>query len=164
MSDLETRKLLEHIDHTLRVRWWIFTIAGIALVVNSMATCSNLIAIQRFEKKSVLWENRALENKAAIDATIKQQLVFQQQLVQYWDALAKRNPKVNVPRVTVHPPASSPSEISEDVKLSDAELTRSPIAKATPTPSARHSKKKYKPTASPTPGVLQRLFQPKSTR
>jgi hypothetical protein len=160
MSDLtEARIALEHIERTLRFRWWIFGVIAIALAANGLTTCLNSDSISRIEQRGIVSDARSLENKATIDAAIKQQVIYQQQLVQYWDALAKKNPKVNVPRVTVRPPSPAPvvrpqNEVTVTASpLSDAELTRSPSAKPAPTP--RHSKPTHKhkstPTATPKP-------------
>jgi hypothetical protein len=169
MSDqdiADARIALEHIDGTLKTRWWLFGGMAIAIILNSVATCSNMVSMGRLEKRSITADVRSIENKAAIDAAIKQQVIYQQQLVQYWDALAKKNPKVNVPRVIVHPPNPSPSAKPDNAApLSDAELTRSPSAKPTPahhTVSKSTHKRNPKPTASP--GIIDRLFKPKSTR
>jgi hypothetical protein len=160
MSDkdiTEGRIALEHIERILKTRWWLFGIMAIAIVLNSVATCSNMASMRRLEQKMIIADSRSIDNKAAIDAAIKQQVIYQQQLVQYWDALAKKNPKVNVPRVIVHPPAPSPSSKPDltPAPLTDAELTRSPVAKSTPTPSLRHHKSKPKPKSTSTPALFK---------
>src|SRR5205823_12315595 len=90
----------------------------------------------------------SIRNEAAIDASVKQMLVYQQQTVQRWDALSKWNPHVKVPKAVVPPPpVASPAETPS--VLSDEELKRNPDPKQPNVSTAAKHKPRPTPTSTP---------------
>lgn len=159
---------LEYIIHILRIRWLLF--GGIFFVLTLTAGVEFLHwrSLDRVKILTQAAYERGLKNEAAIDAAMKQQVIYQKQLAQYMDFLDKKNPKIKVPRVIVTPPPSfvqptpTPTE-TPPFLLSESLLERSPgkpVATAKPVKKSSISKKKVVPT--PTPKPWFRLF--KSTR
>jgi hypothetical protein len=166
MSQDELR--LQHIEHLLTGRWWVFAAIGLTLLLNGFASVANYRAINRVQAMQTLANNRSIENKASIDAIMRQMIVYQQETVQYWDKLSKDNSKLKVPRVTVKAPTATPvpaGVIISAAPLSDAELTRPITPKPSPAPApVKAHKHKPKQTPTPKPAFKWPWSNPKSTR
>jgi hypothetical protein len=153
--DAEELAAIKGIERTLELRWWIFAIMIVIIVVSAYGAFANLSAIKRIEAITLVADSRSLKNEILIDAAMKQQIVYQQQLAQYMDKLSHDNPKVKVPRVLVRPPPTL------NALLSDEELTRTTtptLSKTTPKADARH-KLKPKPAPKPTPKPWFQFFK-----
>ena len=167
MTHEEIESTILRIEHILIVRWWIFIALCVAMIIGAIGAFANLRSVARIEKLVLQADGRSLSNEAAIEAAFKQQVIYQQQVAQSIDFLAKKNPKITVPRAIVGPPRPSVTPDEQGSKpLTDADLTRPssphPTAKPKTEMKHKHSKKKKRP--SPTPGPFLRLFKPKSTR
>jgi hypothetical protein len=159
MMDTELAGEIKAIRHTLVLRWWIFGLIALIVLVGSIGAFYNLMAVQRIEVITLAADLRSRTNEASIEAAIKQQIIYQQQLAQYMDFLSRKNPKVKVPRVVVRPPIVLPSpspspspSVTPDIinPLTEADLTRDSVSPAPGRPStARQRKPKPKPTATP---------------
>jgi hypothetical protein len=159
---------LQHIEHLLVMRWWVFAVIGIAIVLSALSSYANYRALIRVEDMQAKVNDRSVRNTASIDAVIRQMVIYQQETVQYWDKLSRDNVKLKVPRVTVKAPTATPVPAGVIVSanpLSDAELTRPMAARPSPPP-APVKAHKHKPKQTPTPKPLFKWpwSNPNSTR
>jgi hypothetical protein len=164
----EIRDQLEYIIHILRLRWLLFGGILLALVLTALVEFLHWQSLDKVKVITKAAYERGLKNEAAIDAAMKQQVIYQQQLAQYMDFLDKKNPKVKVPRVIVTPPPTpikpspTPTETPPFI-LNESQLERSPGKPvATAKPSRKSTIRKKKATPSPTPKPWYKLF--KTTR
>src|SRR5438552_5285797 len=123
----DIRLSVERIESILKRRWLLFSVIFAAMVLCLIVVYVELNTIRRIEIVTNQADSRSIRNEAAIDASVKQMLVYQQQTVQRWDALSKWNPRVKVPKAVVPPPVASPAETP--AVLSDEELKRNPDPK-----------------------------------
>jgi hypothetical protein len=165
---------INRIERTLMLRYWLFGIIILVLVVQCWLIFLNATAIRAVEKRQAEQDSAANLNRAMVEGSIRSQTIFQNTVAAVMDKLSKENSDpakikrrgIMVPRVPIKPPdpgALPPSPLPSVVPapLTDAELTRSPGMSPKPKPAATR-KKKAKP--SPTPGFFKRLFNPRSTR
>lgn len=164
MNHEELEEAILHIKRTLILRWWLFGIMAGSLVLGAVGAIANLRSVTRIEAMVIRADDRSLKNEAKIDAAIKQQIIYQQQIAQSIDYLANHNPKIKVPRAIVRPPPA-PSVTPENQLLSESELTRPTTPHPTATPrTTTGTRNRSKHRSSPTPGPFQRFFNPRSTR
>lgn len=165
---LYIRDSLGRIERTLIRRWMIFILIWITIALTAVAEYLHYRALNYVKDITLQADARSVKNEALIDAAIKQQVIYQQQLSQYMDYLDKKNPKIKVPRVIVTPPASpipsaTPTETPPPIMLSEDQLTRNnKVAK--PEVVKKTSTRKTPKKPSPTPGPFERFFKPRSTR
>ena len=149
--DTEEHETLHHIEKILVVRYWLFLGIIICLIVMSFGIYGNMTNVSRLEKKLGEQDVRSAQNRALIESSYQQQIIFQTTIAQIMDKMSKENPRLRVPRVPIKaPPDVSGSPTPDQLKSTDEELSRTkPKTMPTPKPEA-HSKSKHKPTPSPT--------------
>lgn len=155
MNDIQDIKdSVGRIEHILVHRWWLFTLMFFIALLSLIALYVDISVGKRVERTTSATDSREARNEFALDAAMKQMIIYQQQTVQRWDALAKWNPKVRVPKAVVTPPRPPPPVTSPTptetppIVLSEADLSRNPTSsfKGSKATSVRH-----KPTPTKLP-------------